>query len=248
MITYDSNNKDSSGIINPTINYLGTSVSSSGLVGELKTPSLPSSVDITPITPSQSLISSKDEFCKEIEDVSISPLYSFEGVIDLPYLSFHSSLEENLDEEEEPEELQSVKAEKLPPHHSCDHHIELEGSLPPVGVLQSLSNKTSEKLWAHISENVEKAFVKPSSYSTGAPVLFVKTKDGGLCLCVDYCKTNASTKKNRYPVAPMRQILTAFNDSTIFPKIEFHGAYTHLRIKDEDANLTAFREKYGSYE
>ncbi|MBW0551171.1 hypothetical protein O181_090886 [Austropuccinia psidii MF-1] len=70
--------------------------------------------------------------------------------MDLPPLSFHASLEEKWDEEGEPEEIETVlkvvppayhqyldvfskvKAEKLSPHHACDHHIELEGLLPPV--------------------------------------------------------------------------------------------------------------------
>ncbi|MBW0553232.1 hypothetical protein O181_092947 [Austropuccinia psidii MF-1] len=69
--------------------------------------------------------------------------------MDLPPSSYHDSLEELWDEEEEPEEVETmmkvvpssyhqyldvfskVKAEKLPPHHACDHDIELEGSLPP---------------------------------------------------------------------------------------------------------------------
>ncbi|MBW0523049.1 hypothetical protein O181_062764, partial [Austropuccinia psidii MF-1] len=106
----------------------------------------------------------------------------------------------------------------------------------------------SEKLWAYISENVEKGFIRPSSSSTGAPVLFVKKKDGGLCLCVDYCKLNAVTRKNRYPVPPMNQLLTIFNGSTIFSKIDLCGAYNLLGIKERDEHLTAFRTKYGIYE
>ncbi|MBW0495402.1 hypothetical protein O181_035117 [Austropuccinia psidii MF-1] len=64
--------------------------------------------------------------------------------MDLPPSSYHDSLEEFWNEEEEPEEVETVmkvvpsvyhqyldvfskaKAEKLPPHHACDHHIELE--------------------------------------------------------------------------------------------------------------------------
>ncbi|MBW0564936.1 hypothetical protein O181_104651 [Austropuccinia psidii MF-1] len=141
-----------------------------------------------------------------------------------------------------------VKAEKLPPHRACDHHIELEGSLPPVGVLYSLSNQESETLRDYISENVEKGFIRPSSSSTGAPVLFVKKKDGGLRLCVDYRKLNAVTRKNKYPVPPMNQLLTVFNGSSIFSKIDLHGAYNLLRIKEGDEHLTCFRTKYGSYE
>ncbi|MBW0472921.1 hypothetical protein O181_012636 [Austropuccinia psidii MF-1] len=122
--------------------------------------------------------------------------------MDLHPLSVHASLQEQWDEEEEPEEIEAVlkvfppayhqyldvflkvKAEKLPPHRACDHHIELEGLLTPVNVIYSLSNQESETLQPYISENVEKGFKRPSSSSTGAPVLFVKKKDEGLCLCL----------------------------------------------------------------
>ncbi|MBW0537704.1 hypothetical protein O181_077419 [Austropuccinia psidii MF-1] len=180
--------------------------------------------------------------------------------------SYQDSLRELWDEEEEPEEIETVmkvappfyhqsldvsfklKAERLSPNHACDHHIELEGSLPPVGVIYSLANQESHTLRAYISENVEKAFIRPSSSSTGAPVLFVKKKDGGLHLCVDYRKLNAVTRKNKYPVPPMNQILNVFNCSSIFSKIDLHGAYNLLRIKEGDEHLTAFRPKYGSFE
>ncbi|MBW0553508.1 hypothetical protein O181_093223 [Austropuccinia psidii MF-1] len=90
------------------------------------------------------------------EDVAISSLHLFQGDMDLPPLSFHASLEKQWDEEEEPEEIETVlkvvppayhqyldvfskvKAEKLPPHRACDHYIELEGLLPPIGVIYSL--------------------------------------------------------------------------------------------------------------
>ncbi|MBW0560856.1 hypothetical protein O181_100571 [Austropuccinia psidii MF-1] len=121
-----------------------------------------------------------------------------------------------------------LKAEKLPPHHTCDHYIELEGSLPPVGVIYSLSNQESDTLRAYISENVEKGFILPSSSSTGAPVLFVKKKGGGLHLCVDYRKLIAVTRKNKYSVPPMNQLLTVFLGSSIFSKIDLCGAYNLL--------------------
>ncbi|MBW0589775.1 hypothetical protein O181_129490, partial [Austropuccinia psidii MF-1] len=186
--------------------------------------------------------------------------------MDLSPLSFHASLEEQWDEEKEPEEIETVlkvappayhqyldvlskvKAEKLPSHRAYYHHIKLEGLLPPIGVIYSLSNQESETLRAYISGNVEKGFIRPSSSSTRAPVLFVKKNHGGLHLCVDYRKLNAVTRKNRYPVPPMSQLLTIFNSSTIFSKIDLRGGYNLLRIKEGDENLTAFRTKYGSYE
>ncbi|MBW0562183.1 hypothetical protein O181_101898 [Austropuccinia psidii MF-1] len=213
---------------------------------------------------------SSDEVFKEIQDVgednSVSSLHLFFGNIVLPPSSYHDSLEELWDKEEEPEEIETVmkvlpsvyhhsldvfskvKAEKLPPHWACDHHIELEGSLPPVGVIYSLSNQESDTLRAYISDNVGKGFIWPSSSSTGAPVLFFKNKDGGLHLCVDYRELNAVTRKKKYHVPPINQLLNVLHGSSIFSKIYLRGAYNLLRIKEGDEHLTAFRTKYGSSE
>ncbi|MBW0504196.1 hypothetical protein O181_043911 [Austropuccinia psidii MF-1] len=141
-----------------------------------------------------------------------------------------------------------VKSEKLPPHRTCDHHIKLEGSLPPIGVIYPSSKQESDTLRDYISENVEKGFIQPSSSSTGAPVLFVKKKDGGLHLCVYYRKLNAFTRNNKYPVPPINQLLNVFNGSSIFSKIYLCGSYNLLRIKEGDEHLTCFRAKYGSFE
>ncbi|MBW0581704.1 hypothetical protein O181_121419, partial [Austropuccinia psidii MF-1] len=264
ILGYD--HKDSSGIIPSNSNAFATAVSSVALFGELKTPSPPSSVHIPSIIPSQSLLPLRDEVFKEIKDVAISALHLFQGDMYLPPLSSHASLEEQWDEEEEPEEIEAVlkvvppahhqyfdvfpkvKAEKLPPHHACDHHIELEGLLPPIGFIYSLSNQESETLRVYISENVGKVLITPSSSSTGAPVLSVKNNDGGCRLCVDYRKLNAVTRKNRYPVPPTNQLLTVFFSSTIFSKINLCGSHNLLRIKEGDEHLTAFRAKYDSYE
>ncbi|MBW0548396.1 hypothetical protein O181_088111 [Austropuccinia psidii MF-1] len=69
LITYDSIHKDSSGINSPASNALATSVNSVSLIGELKTPPLPSSVHIPSIMPCQSLLKSRDGVLKEIKDV-----------------------------------------------------------------------------------------------------------------------------------------------------------------------------------
>ncbi|MBW0491050.1 hypothetical protein O181_030765 [Austropuccinia psidii MF-1] len=180
LITYDSSDKDSSGITSSTSNDFASAVNSAALFGELKTTSLPPSVHIPSIIPCQSLILSRDEVFKEIEDVredvAISPLHLFQGDMDFPPLSFHASLKEKWDEEEEPEEIETVlkvvppayhqyldvlskvKAEKLPPHRACDHHIKLDGLLPPVGIIYYLSKNDSETLQAYISKNFREGF------------------------------------------------------------------------------------------
>ncbi|MBW0492745.1 hypothetical protein O181_032460 [Austropuccinia psidii MF-1] len=172
--------------------------------------------------------------------------------MDLPRASDHDSLKELQDEEEEPEEIETmmkvfpsvyyqyldvlfkVKEKKLPPHCACEPHIELEGSLPPSGVIYSLSSQESDTLRAYISENEEKGFIQPRSSSTGAPVLFAKKKDSGLCLCVYYGKLNSVTRKNMYRIPPMNHLLNVFDGSSIFSKIDLHGAYNLLSIEEGD--------------
>ncbi|MBW0527802.1 hypothetical protein O181_067517 [Austropuccinia psidii MF-1] len=269
LITFNPDHLDYSDPSNSFRNDFSSAKSCAALVGDSRTPSFPSSVHIPSLNSPQSLLSPRAEVFKEIQDVgednSVSSLHLLFGNMDLPPSSYHDSLEELWDEEEEPEEVETVmkvvpsvyhqyldvfskvKAEKLPPHRACDHHIELEGSLPPVGVIYSLSKQESDTLRAYISENVEKGFIQPSS-STEAPVLFVKKKYGGLRLCVDYCKLNAVTRKNKYPGPPMNQLLNVFSSSSIFSKIYLCGAYNLLRIKEVDEHLTCFRTKYGSLE
>jgi hypothetical protein len=44
------------------------------------------------------------------------------------------------------------------------------------------------------------SFIRPSSSPWGAPVLFVKKKDGSMRLCVDSRALNEVTIKNKYPL------------------------------------------------
>ncbi|MBW0503345.1 hypothetical protein O181_043060 [Austropuccinia psidii MF-1] len=116
LITYDY-----SGINSSTSNDLATSVNSVALVGELNTSLLPSSLHIYSIKPSKSLIQSRVEVFKEIKDVgadaAISSLHLLQGDMELPPLSFHTSLEAQWDEEEEPGEIETVLKVVPPAYH-----------------------------------------------------------------------------------------------------------------------------------
>ncbi|MBW0521473.1 hypothetical protein O181_061188 [Austropuccinia psidii MF-1] len=170
LITFNSDHKDYYDNSKYFSNEFSSAKSGAALVGDSKSPSSPSSIHIPSLNSHESLLFSRDEVFKEIqnvgEDNSVSSLNLFFVNGDLPPSSYHDSLEELWDEEEETEEVETVikvvpsayhqyldvfskvKAEKIPPHCACDHHIELEGSLPPVGVIYSLSNQDSDTLRA----------------------------------------------------------------------------------------------------
>ncbi|MBW0537344.1 hypothetical protein O181_077059 [Austropuccinia psidii MF-1] len=107
LITFNSDHKDYYDPSNYFCNDFFSAKSCAALVGDSRTPSFPSSVHIASLNSHQSLLSSRNEVFKEIQDVgednSVSSLHLFFGNMDLPPSSYHDSLEELWDEEEEPE-------------------------------------------------------------------------------------------------------------------------------------------------
>jgi len=122
-------------------------------------------------------------------------------------------------------------AEVLPPHRSYDHKIPLkEGFTPPFGPLYSLSKPELQALRQWIDENLSKGFIRASSSPAGAPILFVKKKDGSLRLCVDYRGPNEGTIKNRYPLPLIRETLMQLSKARYYTTLDVRGAYNLLRV------------------
>jgi hypothetical protein len=81
----------------------------------------------------------------------------------------------------------------------------------------------------------------------GAPVLFVKKKDGTLRLCIDFRQLNKVIVKNKYPLSRIDDLFDQLKGAKIFSKIDLRSGYHQVRIKDEDISKTAFRTRYGHY-
>ena len=141
------------------------------------------------------------------------------------------------------------EADTLPPHRPYDHRIELEeGTQPPFGPIYKLSESELTALREYLEENLKKGFIRPSNSPAGAPILFVKKKDGSLRLCVDYRGLNRITKKDRYPLPLIDSLLDRMRKARYFTKIDLRGAYNLIRIIMGDEWKTAFRTRYGSFE
>lgn len=141
------------------------------------------------------------------------------------------------------------KASTLPPHRPYDCAIDLEdGKAPPWGPIYGLSPAELTALREYIDENLANGFIQHSSSPAGAPVFFVSKKDGSLRLVVDYRGLNKITKRNRYPLPLISELLERLSGAKHFTKIDLRGAYNLIRIKPGDEWKTAFRTRYGHFE
>ncbi|GJV57225.1 retrotransposon protein, putative, ty3-gypsy subclass [Tanacetum coccineum] len=93
-----------------------------------------------------------------------------------------------------------------------------------------------------------KGFIRPSLSPWGAPILFVKKKDGSFRMCIDYRELNKLTAKNRYPLPRIDDLFDQLQGSSVYSKIDLRSGYHQLRIKEEDISITAFRTRYGHFE
>ncbi|GJS22847.1 putative reverse transcriptase domain-containing protein [Tanacetum coccineum] len=142
-----------------------------------------------------------------------------------------------------PEELQG-----LPPPRKVEFRIDLVSRDAPIAhAPYRLAPSEMRKLSVQLQELLEKGFIRPSSSPWGAPVLFVKKKDGSFRMCIDYRELNKFTVKNRYPLPRINDLFDQLQGSSVYSKIDMRSRYHQLRIKEEDIPITAFRTRYGHF-
>ncbi|GJV70519.1 putative reverse transcriptase domain-containing protein [Tanacetum coccineum] len=112
---------------------------------------------------------------------------------------------------------------------------------------KDLSGLPSE-LSNQLQELADRGFIRPSTSPWGAPILFVKKKDGSFRMCIDYRELNKLTVKNRYPLPRIDDLFDQLQGSSVYSKIELRSGYHQLRVRDEDIPNTAFRTRYEHYE
>ena len=104
-----------------------------------------------------------------------------------------------------------------------------------------------KELKVQMEELVSKSFVRPSTSPWGAPVLFVKKKDGSLRLCIDCRELNKVTIRNQYSLPRIDDIFDQLQGVRVFSKIDLRSGYHQLKIWSEDVPKTTFRTQYGYY-
>ncbi|GKB29627.1 putative reverse transcriptase domain-containing protein, partial [Tanacetum coccineum] len=137
----------------------------------------------------------------------------------------------------------------LPPIRQVEFQIDLiPGAAPVARAPYRLAPSEMQELSDQLQELADRGFIRPSTSPWGAPVLFVKKKDGSFRMCIDYRDLNKLTVKNRYLLPRIDDSFDQLQGSSVYSKIDLRSGYHQLRVRDEDIPKTAFRTRYGHYE
>eukprot|EP00253_Pinus_taeda_P032987 PITA_32987 len=115
---------------------------------------------------------------------------------------------------------------RLPPKRNIDFTIELvPGAAPVSRAPYRMSVPELTELKMELQELLDKNYIRPSVSPWGAPVLFVKKKDGTLRMCIDYRQLNKLTIKNKYPLPRIDELFDQVKGATMFSKIDLRSGY-----------------------
>ena len=154
-----------------------------------------------------------------------------------------------------PDPLPGVKFVNLPPDAApsrgdFDHSIPLtdESSKAYFQHPRPLSQSELEVLKERIKDLLRLKHIQRSKGPWGAPVLFVRKKDGTLRLCIDYRRLNKLTIKDVYPLPLIASMIDKLKQAQYFTKIDLDGAYHQVRVKESDIPKTGFNCELGHFE
>ncbi|GKA52877.1 putative reverse transcriptase domain-containing protein [Tanacetum coccineum] len=112
----------------------------------------------------------------------------------------------------------------LPPTRQVEFQIDLvPGAAPVARAPYRLAPSEMKELSEQLKELSDKGFIRPSSSPWGAPVLFVKKKDGSFRMCIDYRELNKLTVKNRYPLPRIDDLFDQLQGSSVYSKIDLRS-------------------------
>nr|GEU65813.1 putative reverse transcriptase domain-containing protein [Tanacetum cinerariifolium] len=137
----------------------------------------------------------------------------------------------------------------LPLPRQVEFEIELvPGAAHVARAPYRLAPSEMKELAKQLQELSDKGFIRPSLSPWGAPVLFVKKKDGSFRMCIDYRELNKLTIKKHYPFPRIDDLFDQLQGSSVYSKIDLRSGYHQLRVREKDILITAFRTRYSHYE
>src|SRR3981189_2765052 len=161
--------------------------------------------------------------------------------------SFHDAVPSSLHEFEDV--FSEGAFNHLPKRRKWDHAIELEREPSPgFRKVYPMSPEEQRELDTFLEEALATGRIRHSKSPIGAPVFFIKKKDGKLRFVQDYRALNLITRKNRYPLPLIDDLIHRLKGAKYFTKLDVRCGYNNVRIKEGNEWKAAFRTNRGLFE
>lgn len=109
-----------------------------------------------------------------------------------------------------------------------NHDIDVEPSTKPIYIAPYWM--VLALLKEQLEDLLKKEFISPRLSPCGAPILFVKKKDGTICICTNYHQLNKVTTKNNYIFPRIDDLFNHLQGASVFSKINLRFNYHQLRF------------------
>ncbi|XP_073033845.1 uncharacterized protein [Primulina eburnea] len=137
----------------------------------------------------------------------------------------------------------------FPPPREIEFSIELNSGTTPISKAPyRMAPLELKELKEQLQELLNKGYIRPSVSPWGAPMLFVRKKDGSMQLFIDYRQLNQATIKNKYPLPRIDDLFDQLQGTAIYSKIDLRSGYHQLRVRNEDIPMKEFRTRYIHFE
>jgi hypothetical protein len=143
-----------------------------------------------------------------------------------------------------PEELPG-----MPPERELEFTIDLKPGTELIArMLYRMSTLELQELKMQLKELLDLRLIRPSVSPWGAPVIFIRKKNGSWRICIEYRQLKKATIKNQYPLPRIDDLFDQMKGATVFFKIDFLSGYHQLWMKEDDVPKTTFKTRFGHYE
>ena len=185
-----------------------------------------------------------------------------DGQVDINNTEADGSVSKQLTPEEIKQRLPTVyhdylnvfnrsKADKLPPYRLYNHRLEFIDNADKSGLLKSriysMSGHKLKQIKKYLDEHLRKGFIVPSKAPFASPVLFAEKPNGELRFCVDYRRLNQITKRNRYPIPLVDEVLARLQGCRYLTRLDIIAAFNKLRMHPDSEDYTTFVTSLGAY-
>jgi hypothetical protein len=139
--------------------------------------------------------------------------------------------------------------DSLPERRKWDHTIELEREPSPgFRKVYPMTLTEQTEMDAFLEEALATGCIRQSKSPLGAPVFFIKKKDGKLRFVQDYWVLNTITRKNQYPLPLIDDLIHRLKDTRYVTKLDIRWGYNNVRIHEGNEWKAAFRTNRGLFE